>query len=171
MKDLIIMALVVVAVAAVGYAIKENSFNGATRETIIVPPEDAYYVASGKVLDLSGQGLAKVPEYVFNRTEIEELNLSGNSLGGSLQSQIGNLKNLKVLNLSSNRFTGVPAEVGQLTNLKILNISNNLLTGLPNELGNLSKLILLDLSGNEYSEADLSGIRKNLPATTVIKTN
>ncbi len=122
------------------------------------------------VINLSGQGLTKAPEYIFNQTETVELNLSNNSIGGALQSQVGNLKNLKVLNLSNNKFTGVPAEVGQLKNLETLNLSDNSLTGLPNELGNLSNLKFLDISGNNYSEADLAGIKARLPASTVIKT-
>ena len=72
--------------------------------------------------------------------------------------------------MSNNNFTGVPAEVGQLKNLEILNLSNNQLTGLPNELGNLSKLKLLDLSGNNYSETDLQKIKETLPSSVVIKT-
>ncbi len=132
-------------------------------------PEPANTAISGKTLDLSGQGLTKAPEYIFSQTSITTLNLSNNKLEGSLQAEIRHLENLVTLDLSNNKFTGVPAEVGQLKKLEVLNLSNNLLTGLPNELGNLSNLKLLDLSGNVYSEADLAIIRKNLPATTVIK--
>lgn len=127
-------------------------------------------VISTVSLDLSGNGLIKAPSYIFERTDIEELNLSNNELEGSLQAEVRHLQNLKVLDLSNNNFTGVPAEVGQLNNLEILNLSNNKLTGLPYELGNLSKLRVLDVSGNLYSEADLLRIREGLPASTVVKT-
>lgn len=122
------------------------------------------------VLDLSGQGLTKVPPSIFGRTDLTELNLSHNKIDGALQAEVRTLQNLTVLDLSNNMFTGVPAEVGQLKKLEILNLSNNKLTGLPNELGNLKNLKVLDLSGNAYSEADLSVIKKGLPSTTVIKT-
>lgn len=121
-------------------------------------------------LDLSGQGLSKVPDYVFTRTNLEHLDISNNKLNGALQSQVQQLQNLKVLDMSNNDLTGVPAEVGQLKKLEILNLSNNMLTGLPFELGNLSNLQILDISGNNYSEADLNGIKENLPNTTQIKT-
>lgn len=64
--------------------------------------------------------------------------------------------------------TGLPAELGQLTNLEWLDASNNELTGLPYELGNLKKLREFNLSGNNYSEQDLSRIRKDLPQTNFI---
>lgn len=122
-----------------------------------------------QTLDLSGQGLVNVPEYVFDRTDLETLNISHNNLTGALQGEIRHLQNLKVLDMSNNTFTGIPAEIGQLKNLEILNLSNNLLTGLPYELRNLSNLKTLDISGNNYSEADLAIIEKGLPLSTVIK--
>lgn len=122
------------------------------------------------VLDLSGQNLTKVPAYVFGRTDVEHLDLSHNVLTGALQAEIRHLQNLKVLDLSNNRFTGVPAEVGQLKNLEILNLSNNQLTGLPYEIGNLKSLRVLDISGNSYSTQDLEVIRKALPSSVQIQT-
>ena len=77
-------------------------------------------ISSDKVLNLSNQGLTKIPDNVFNQTNLEELNVSHNSLTGAIQSQIGQLKILKVLNASYNKMTGVPAEVGQLSNLQVL---------------------------------------------------
>jgi Leucine-rich repeat (LRR) protein len=121
-------------------------------------------------LDLSNQGLTKVPEYVFGRTDLESLDLSGNTLTGALPGEIRFLRDLRSLDLGDNQFTGVPAEVGQLSKLEILDLSNNALTGLPYELGNLSNLKVLRLTGNNYSEADLAVIKKTLPASTVIET-
>lgn len=126
--------------------------------------------AKGATLDLSGQGLSKVPEYVFTRMDIETLDLSGNNLTGALQAEVRHLKNLRVLDLSDNKWTGVPAEIGQLAKLETLDLSNNMLTGLPYELGNLRSLKMLDLSGNDYSKLDLTEIKKKLPASTIIKT-
>jgi len=120
-------------------------------------------------LDLSNQGLDKLPGYVTALTSLEELNISNNKIAGALPAEIHNLRQLKVLNASNNLMTGVPAEVGQLTNLEVLDLSNNLLTGLPYELGNLKKLKVLNLSGNNYAKPDLEIIKKGLsPSVQII---
>ena len=123
---------------------------------------------SSKSLDLSGQGLTKIPDYVFNRTDLEELVVSNNRLTGAIQAEIRNLKNLKILRAGNNQMTGVPAEIGQLQNLEVLDLSNNKLTGLPNELANLKNLKTLNLSGNQYSTQDLDFIRRALPNVNYI---
>jgi len=128
-------------------------------------------INKSKTLDLSRQNLTKAPSYIFDRTQIEELNLSNNLLEGSLQAEVRHLQNLRVLNLSNNEFTGLPAEVGQLKNLEVLDLSNNDLTGLPNELGNLSKLKFLNLKGNNYSVHDLNIIRESLPSSVDVLTD
>jgi len=125
-------------------------------------------VSSEKKLDLSNQGLSKVPADVFSKTDLEELDLSGNRLTGAIQAEIRHLSNLRILNASNNQMTGVPAEIGQLSKLEVLDLSNNKLTGLPYELGNLKNLKRLKLSGNDYSRQDLEVIKKGLPASVVI---
>lgn len=119
-------------------------------------------------LNLSGQGLTRIPEYVFSDTHLKELDVSDNNLEGAIQGEIRFLEKLEVLDASDNNMTGLPAEVGQLKNLRILNLSNNELTGLPNELKNLSSLEVLNLSGNDYSTQDLEVIVDGLPKDTEI---
>jgi Leucine-rich repeat (LRR) protein len=103
---------------------------------------------------------------VANNTTL--VDLSGRGLTGSLKAEVGQLSNLRTLDISNNNFTGLPAEIGQLKQLEILNVANNPLTGLPNELANLQNLRTLDLQGTQYSEQDLAVIKAGLPATTVI---
>ena len=163
-----VVALVLVAVFTVTKQDKEEvTENTSQINTNDNEPE----LRSTEVLDLSGQGLTKTPGYVFDRTDIQKLDLSNNNLDGSLQAEVRHLQNLKVLDLSNNQFTGVPAEIGQLKNLEMLNLSNNQLTGLPYELGNLANLKVLDLRGNNYATADLEMIKKNLPSTIKVLTD
>ncbi len=123
--------------------------------------------ASGATLDMSNRGLTSIPMDVFSRTDLVNLDLSNNNLTGAPQSQIGQLKKLKLLDLSGNNLTGLPAELGQLSKLEVLNVSNNQLTGLPMELGNLTQLRVLDITGNSYSAQDLDQIAAKLPNTEI----
>lgn len=176
MKNILIILLFIFAIVSTGYIIKNKNSAGTQVEKQSINSENAQIenreiITVKNAQDLSGRALTQVPMNIFDKTNTEELNLSNNNLTGSPPSQIGNLKKLKVLDLSNNDFTGVPAEIGHLKYLEILNLSNNNLTGLPNELGGLSNLKLLDLSGNNYSEQDLFGIKNNLPSSVIIKTN
>ena len=76
---------------------------------------------------------------------------SGESLTGSIPPEIGNLTNVRYLELKNNQLTGsIPPEIGNLTNLEILNLDNNQLTGsIPSEIGNLTKLEYLFLNDNQ----------------------
>lgn len=124
--------------------------------------------ADGLVLDYSNKGLSEFPKEVLKKTNVVELNLSGNNLTGALPSEIAKLTKLEILIVSDNQMTGIPAEIGQLSKLRILNYANNQITGLPNELGKLINLEVFDLSDNNASEQDLNGIKQNLPSTTQI---
>ncbi len=158
---IVIVIIVAIFVAqSVGVFNVANVVSNSANNNIALP--------GSNTLNLSNQGLTKIPSYVFDQTNLQELNVSHNSLMGAIQSQIGQLKNLKILNASYNKMTGVPAEVGQLENLRVLDLSYNQLTGLPNELGNLKNLKTLDLRGNQYSKQDLDGIRNKLPSTVNI---
>lgn len=124
--------------------------------------------SSSRTLDLSGQGLTSLPSSVLKRTDLEELDISGNRIGGALPSEIGALKSLRVLDASGNLMTGVPAEIGHLPELRSLDLSDNRLTGLPHELAELKKLETLDLRGNDVSSFDLDVIRKGLPNARIL---
>lgn len=140
-----------------------TSMEDPVEQTMDTAPDDTLHT-----LDMSDQSLRTVPQKVFERTDITELDLSGNELTGALPAEVRHLQKLRILDLSNNTFTGVPAEVGQLKELEVLDLSNNQLTGLPYELGNLQNLKTLDLRGNNYSEQDLVIIRELLPDGTEI---
>ncbi|CAL9137622.1 unnamed protein product, partial [Musa acuminata var. zebrina] len=83
---------------------------------------------------------------------LEELDLSGTQLRGSLPDWLGNFKNLKSLYLSNNFLYGsVPASLGNLSSLQSLFLSSNDLNGSISEgIGGLKGLIQLDLSNNSF---------------------
>ncbi len=111
---------------------------------------------------------------------VTELVLRYNRLTGSIPPVLGDLTNLRVLNLSpadgtrrleecdsgacieygigipvgsANQLTGdIPPELGSLTKLELLGLGYNDLTGeIPPELSNLSRLKWLSLGGNQLS--------------------
>jgi internalin A len=103
-----------------------------------------------KELDLSGLGLAEVPESLGQLSQLQALYLSGNQLT-SVPESLGQLSQLQVLNLSGNQLTLVPESLGQLSQLQVLNLSGNQLTTVPEPLGQLSQLQALYLSDNQLT--------------------
>lgn len=161
MKKIVLLLIVPLLIG--GCSSKVNKGVVSVSDNNVTDNSSSSVVSADKVLDLSHKNLTKIDMSIFDKTDLEELNVSNNNLIDALPSQIGKLKKLRILNASNNQMTGVPAEVGQLTNLEILDLSNNQLTGLPNELANLKNLKTLNLSGNQYSEQDLKVMRNSLP--------
>ncbi|MBA0650761.1 hypothetical protein Goklo_018143 [Gossypium klotzschianum] len=84
---------------------------------------------------------------------LESLDLSFNSLNGSIDSQLNGLSALKSLNLSCNNFTGsVPSRLGKSRVLEQLELSMNRFTGeIASEIGEHGNLIKIDLSENHLN--------------------
>ncbi|XP_064995378.1 receptor-like protein EIX2 [Musa acuminata AAA Group] len=104
-------------------------------------------------------------EMVFSRclrNSMEELYLGGTQLSGSFPDWLGNIKNLKSLDLSFNSIYGsVPASIGNLSSLQHLYLYSNELKGtISKGIGQLKSLVDLDLSNNSLSlsEDDLANL-------------
>ncbi|MBK9733834.1 MAG: hypothetical protein IPO92_02220 [Saprospiraceae bacterium] len=84
---------------------------------------------------------------------VESLIMPSNKLNGSLPPEIGDLKSLKILNLTNNNISGnLPVQMGALTSLVELNLTTNKINGpLPQGFGNMSNLVKLQLSLNNFS--------------------
>jgi hypothetical protein len=109
--------------------------------------------SSGSVAQivLNGNSLSgSIPSELGNLSNLTYLHLGSNSLTGTIPSELGNLTKLTYIFLFSNSLTdSIPSELGNLTNLTNLNLSKNSLTGsIPSELGNLTKLTYLLLHDN-----------------------
>ncbi|KAK6945362.1 Leucine-rich repeat [Dillenia turbinata] len=88
---------------------------------------------------------------LINLRNLEKLNVSYNSLAGPIGDVFGGLQNLKELDLSYNDFSGdLPSSFGSLPSLKRLFLQNNQLTGSVIFLANLPLAELI--GGNKFHE-------------------
>ncbi|WVZ51072.1 hypothetical protein U9M48_002254 [Paspalum notatum var. saurae] len=86
-----------------------------------------------------------------NCSQLQELGLSANKLGGVLPDSISNLStSLHILDVGNNKISGsIPKDISHLINLRLLSFSYNLFMGnLPSSLGRLQNLAGLYVSQN-----------------------
>ncbi|CAM9001865.1 unnamed protein product [Rhodiola kirilowii] len=106
-------------------------------------------------LELAGNSLGGNLPHVIGKlsTKLVQIHLDDNLIHGSIPPQISNLVNLTLLNLSSNLLNGsIPSQLGKMAKLERLYMSNNSLSGsIPDDIGNIPHLGLLDLSKNKLS--------------------
>ncbi|KAI3946725.1 hypothetical protein MKW98_003288 [Papaver atlanticum] len=91
---------------------------------------------------------------LLNSSNLQELELAGNHLGGAIPTVIGNLSsNLLQLHLGENHIFGsIPPSISNLVNLTLLNLSSNFLNGsIPIELCQMKKLERVFLSNNSLT--------------------
>ena len=84
--------------------------------------------------------LTEVPEWVWDRTELEFLCVSDNRLTG-VSGKIARLTNLKALDIAHNAITSIPDALGELPGLSdYLYLSDNQLTSFPEPVAKLASL-------------------------------
>lgn len=105
-------------------------------------------------LALNDNNLAgPLPTQLGDLTQLRTLNLKRNAITGSVPVGISNLAQIQTLDLSENSLSGaIPTQVGSLAALQTLNLSNNQLTGaIPTQLAGLTALQTLNLSTNQLT--------------------
>ena len=112
--------------------------------------------ASGRVvaLTLRDNGLTgSIPAELGQLPELRSLDLYHNTLSGSIPPELGDLDRLEQLDLSRNELSGsLPIELGKLSELQILDLRSNELSGpIPAELGDLDRLERLILGWNQFT--------------------
>ncbi|KAL4179678.1 hypothetical protein AMTRI_Chr13g88490 [Amborella trichopoda] len=94
-----------------------------------------------------------IPEELGNLTQLKVLDLHGNGLVSSIPNSLGSLSNLRLLDLSENKLEGqIPQSIKGLRKLNVLNLNKNLFHGpIPDQIGCCTSLIKLDLSSNQLT--------------------
>ena len=106
-------------------------------------------------LSLWKQALGFVPDDVWERTDLLTLVLAGNGLT-EVSGRIGELRNLRMLDLGHNKLRQIPESLGSLEGLAdFLYLHDNELAELPASLRRLIRLRYLNISKNTF---------ENLPA-------
>ncbi|KAI1259412.1 glucose-repressible alcohol dehydrogenase transcriptional effector [Xylariaceae sp. FL1019] len=103
------------------------------------------------MLDMSGQGLKNVSGPFFDYQFLTEVYLSSNQLT-VLPKAIGQLRSLRLLDVSHNQLTHLPAELGMCTPLRQLLLFNNMIRDIPVEMGALHFLEMLGIQGNPLDQ-------------------
>ncbi|XP_020081719.1 receptor-like protein 12 [Ananas comosus] len=131
-----------------------------------IPPSFCQLLEYMEILDLSNNLLTGMfppmdPEMAGLAGDVNQLgfellvlSLNNNGLLGTFPSFLQNSKNLVILDLANNKFSGiVPAWIGEkLQSLASLNLRNNMFSGsIPFQLTKLDRLRVLDVAHNNLS--------------------
>ena len=105
-------------------------------------------------INLSSNSLyGTIPDQIGNISKLTHLDLAFNHISGRITSSIGNLSKLSYLRLNVNKLSGrILSEILQLTSLQTLSCSHNFLSGsIPQEIGTMSSLVSLQLDNNNIT--------------------
>ncbi|XP_009409349.3 receptor kinase-like protein Xa21 [Musa acuminata AAA Group] len=143
-----------------------NQLNGT------VPKEIMSIPTLTRFLNVSYNSLAgSLTPQVGNMKNIGQFDISGNRLSGTIPRTLGDCQQLDSLDMAGNSFQGsIPSSFSQLKGLQSLDLSRNNLSGLiPEFLGNFRFLSYLNLSFNNLEgELPKHGIFTNLTAFSVL---
>ncbi|XP_076928071.1 receptor-like protein EIX1 [Bidens hawaiensis] len=94
-----------------------------------------------------------LPQQLGNIKNLVLINLYDNAISGLIPDSLGNLSSLETLELGFNSILGpIPDSIGRLSSLRSINLRSNYVSGpLPDTLGGLLALEELDLSYNEIN--------------------
>ncbi len=108
------------------------------------------------VIELDGQKLTAFPKSLFTtHLQVEELYLAKNSIS-QIPTQINQLKNLRILDLTENQLPQVPIALSECRKLKELNLTSNRLQNLPAWISKLTELKFIYLDKNQLDELPTS---------------
>lgn len=113
-------------------------------------------------LSLTDQALKTLPAEIGQLKNLQILNLSNCKLK-TIPAEIKELKNLQSLSLYNNKLKFIPLEFRELDHLEVLYLGKNKLTELPIWMGGLGQLRRLDISRNRITPLEIIYIKNLMP--------
>jgi Leucine-rich repeat (LRR) protein len=112
-----------------------------------------------KILDVSSNNIASLPETMSKLKDLESLYLNNNKIR-NIPDSFSELKKLRYLNLSENKLEKVDDLFSHLNNLKILILSSNRISKISADIFKLKNLFTLQLSFNKIKNfpKDFTGL-------------
>lgn len=104
-----------------------------------------------RILDLSKNKVACLPENISKFKQLKQLSLDTNKIE-TLPNSLVNLRKLEMLNVSNNFISLLPQGFQSLSNLKQIYLNNNKFKEFPLQLLGLTNLEVVELSNNKITE-------------------
>lgn len=114
-------------------------------------PSNICELKSLETLDFSHNKLTKINDTIACLTRLKYLGLRSNKSLKKLSKEIGNLRNLQLLDISACSIDSIPNTIGQCLELKALHANAGKLEYVPNSIGNCQKMINLNIGHNRIS--------------------
>lgn len=135
-------------------------------------PESINLLSKLEVLTLTNAYVTNIPSSIGDITTLKSFTLEGvgfNSPLTKLPATMGNLNNLKLLNISNNSLKTLPSSFSALQNLENLNISFNRFVNFPNVITTLINLKTFNCNLNSNMKGVLPDSFKNLVNLSILK--
>ena len=115
-----------------------------------------------KILNLSHNKITALPEEIYLLSQLNELNIAANRKLTTISNSICQLQKLEILLMNSTTIKQLPAHLGDVINLKHLNISSTKIEEFPASFVQLKAL--QKLSMNNCSQFKVNTLPKELPS-------
>ncbi|KAM8962361.1 leucine-rich repeat-containing protein 2 [Pelodytes ibericus] len=122
-----------------------------SQNKIMCLPPEIGCLKNLKELNVSFNNLKNIPPELGDCTNLEKLDLSGNLELVELPFELSNLKKVRFVDLSANKFSSIPICVLRMSRLQWLDISSNNLKDLPQDIDRLDELETLLLQKNKIT--------------------
>ncbi|KAM0954754.1 hypothetical protein ACFX2A_023726 [Malus domestica] len=145
--------------------LRDNLFSGP------IPRDISEVMPSLTDLDISQNSLnGSIPLSMGNLSQLTTMVLSNNLLSGEIPNFWDSIPSLYILDVSNNSLSGsIPRSLTSLTSLRFLILSSNHLSGKLPSMKNFTDMRSLDLGENNFSGAIPASIGESMPSLLILR--